>query len=623
MSREAPPSKRKLGFGHHQRSRMGWGMMGLAIGVWTTALWASQPLPEGLTLTDISIRPVRWCHGVIDNRFLIANPTAYTRRVHLALPGHGYSERHGVSELSQTLTVVGKSQVASQLLQPAVNLNGSATYVKVGVNNNVEYVPCDGVNHYGRTRYRRNEWTLNILLSKTLSAEEFKKVVTPVITNQMIGASSNAPIGIGMSPAGNASEPEIRESPLTCEALRFEASGELWPRNWLAYTPFDGCIITADDYAELSAEVRHALRCYVMAGGHLLLLGMAQLPSEWQNNFGLGKAECLNATTFTDQQYVTQCEHMVQAWREVLIPWVSLHEARHHWLDAIPVVSDIRIPARSLLLILLMFTLLVGPGAIFFTIWKARRIWLLWLVPLLSTLFSLLIIGYGVVQDGILPKQRRLAVTLLDQARQCATTLGAWGVYAPLFLQDGIHFDQGTEVMPISSMNSGRIVMGQTQHYVRGWTQPRSPTFFHLRRSESRVERLIVNPVVGEAPEVVNALGAPILRLRLTGIDGQIYETQNLAPGEKAKLQAVDPPAQGVVAMQEFLAHFYSNKAAPGWRITAVYQQMLEATVWFKPDPGHYLVALEGAPFMENPLSYCRTRDVAQSLVIGRFSDAP
>jgi hypothetical protein len=54
-------------------------------------------------------------------------------------------------------------------------------------------------------------------------------------------------------------------------------NAETWSSDWLAYSRYDGIVITADDLKAVPAEVRAALWQYVETGGALLVLGKTDL----------------------------------------------------------------------------------------------------------------------------------------------------------------------------------------------------------------------------------------------------------------------------------------------------------------------------------------------------------
>jgi len=376
------------------------------------------------------------------------------------------------------------------------------------------------------------------------------------------------------------------------------------------------------------------LRAYAAAGGRVAFMGMAALPEGWTETaeaaprlfedgawreapLGFGAVRAVASTEFAGVSS-NGIARLYGDWCAAAEPLTEIHRSAESSLKEIPVAGNLRIPVGRFLLILFAFAVLAGPGAVLYTSRKNRRIWLLALVPAVSLLFSAAILAAALFSEGITPSLRRQAVTLLDQPRRQAATLGAVGIYAPVSLRDGLHFDGGTEVTPLSAVSAGRIVCGRGQHYAEGWVTPRLPAFFNLRRSEARGERLLVE-AGAERVEVVNALGAPIRRLWLCDTDGRLYEARDLAPGEKRALETPRPRGAAPLSAAG-RARDYFGRGTPGWEVNAWSDALLsQGTAADPPDPGTYVAVLDGCPFLEDPLAYCRTKGSERSIVIGRY----
>jgi hypothetical protein len=285
-------------------------------------------------------------------------------------------------------------------------------------------------------------------------------------------------------------------------------------------------------------------------------------------------------------------------------------------LEDIPVRGGAKVPINLFLFTLLAFVLLAGPGAVIYAARTNRRIWLLAIVPAVSLAFSAVIFAAALLAEGVTPYVRRQAVTLLDQTRRQAATLGAVSVYAPTSLRRGLAFDRGTEVTPLSygrNQEHKRIEWGREQLFAEGWVRPRMAAFFRLRRSEGRSERLVVTGREPGSVEVVNALGAPVRRLWLNDGHGGVYLAESLAPGEKRLLAASPVSGKAQPDGIESFRAFYDS-ASPGWGLPTALTAALPP-----PGPRTYVAILDGCPFLENPLRDRKVKESAESLVAGRF----
>ncbi len=595
---------------------------------------AAEPLPGGLTLTDTTLAPQIWVHGMVERRFVIENPTPRTLPVEITLPASTYPGE-GLADLSQTVLANAGTRTLAVMHQPPVRLRGP-DLLRVNVaRERPQEVRCQPTRFIDR-RYYSSTPLLGVLVSKGLSAEDLK---AGLITNAPAVKASAHGFRHASELSGYSRDKFFarlftREYMSEIKPFRFEGDGAAWPRHWLAYSAFDSCLIAAADYERMPEDARSALRDYAAIGGHVAFMGMSALPggweSDWQRNVAsgvrLGEVTGIGfgrASTFTAAVIPALASNdlvrLVAGWAESARPWIARTDSNTDNLKEIPVAANVRVPARSFLAILLVFALLAGPGAVLYTQRTNRRIWLLAIVPGFSLLFSLAILIYALLSEGITPSLHRQSLTLLDQARRHAATFGTLGVYAPVSLRDGLHFDHGTEITPLSAVRSGGIAIGRGQHYVSGWVQPRMPAFFSLRRSETRAERLVVTSTATGVVEVVNALGAPILRLQLCDQRGNLFETRDLAPGERRALVSARKRLRGAAAVECQIRLPGQRASDAGWRFKDLAAKLMDekADASLAPAAGTFVAVLDGAPFLEDPLAYCRIKATARSVVVG------
>jgi hypothetical protein len=131
----------------------------------------------------------------------------------------------------------------------------------------------------------------------------------------------------------------------------------------------------------------------------------------------------------------------------------------------------------------------------------------------------------------------------------------------------------------------------QSQHFQHGWVSARVPVHFHVRKPETRRERIqVVNE--GGKLEVINSLGAPVKSLWFADADMNIYQASNVVAGEKGPLAAFTPEqtvaektgVQGLLTDISFAAHTDG---------LGVKRYLL---------PNTYIAVLDGNPFIENAL---------------------
>lgn len=417
------------------------------------------------------------------------------------------------------------------------------------------------------------------------------------------------------------------------QLLRAELGVTDWSEHWLSYTPYDAVVLSASDLQSMPPAVQSALWRYAECGGNLLLFGGGDVPQSWQSmtpstvdggrryHVGFGCCFVFGSDKITDLTPAAVRSVMEFANNSARY-WQSLPDESGA-NSSFPVVPDSRIPVRSTVFIMLAFVILIGPVNLIVLSRLKRRTWLLWTIPAISLVTSLMVFGYSLVREGVTPDVRTEGLTVLDQANHHAATIGMTAFYCPLTPSDGLFFDFDTEATPLVEVwnyrygfrssgggNPREIDWTQAQHLQRGWVTARVPAHFHLRKSELRRERLQLETTDGHMT-VVNGLGATIRTLWLADKSGRIYSAANILAGRKATLS---PNAAAPNVTDELGPRALFDRAGycPGEDTLAT-----EAVSYLLP--GTYLAELNSEPFLENGLGpkakYARNR--SRSVVYG------
>lgn len=414
------------------------------------------------------------------------------------------------------------------------------------------------------------------------------------------------------------------------ESLRAESPVSEWSDNWLGYSPFDCVVLGSTDFASMPPAVLGALGDYLAAGGFVILSGMTNLPAAWRpwhkatlgggEDYRVGFGRCLAfpSDTFSGFDSAT-LRTLHQEARDRLLYWQSLPGDSRVANSILPVVATLKVPTRGIVIIMLAFIILIGPVNIFLLSRARRRTWMLWTIPAISLLTTLFVFVYSLLREGITPDTRIAGMTLLDQESHHAATIGGTAFYCPLTPSSGLHFEFGTEATPlVQESRSGtarEVDWTQFQQFRRGWLASRVPAYFHLRKSETRRERIQLIEEGGKL-QIVNGLGAPIRSLWLAS-ENEIYEAENVAAGEKAgltgakeKVNAVKPAAGAEERGGQGLWH----KIGFGAQTNALKEEAAKFLL-----PNTYIAVLEGNPFIENALgsSSSPKRTTSSSIVFG------
>lgn len=276
-------------------------------------------------------------------------------------------------------------------------------------------------------------------------------------------------------------------------------------------------------------------------------------------------------------------------------------------LEGLAALPGMDLPYRGFAVLLVIFALTIGPVNLIVIRRLKRPALLLVTVPALALLFSIGLILYGVLAQGLGTRACANSVTWLDQRAHHASTLEVRSVFAGLPHGSGWRAGPGTSVhvLPDASrrMTNGTLLVDTSEGTAyRGDFLPVRRevrnAFLTDRAARARLEvRTSANGV-----EVENGLGATIQELLVrTSDDESWYASAPIAEGARATLKLVNAD-EGTTSDTLF-----------GW--TAVIPSR-KALV-----PGSYVARLRSSPFTDDcGVSY--DEEQSQHIVYG-ILDAP
>ncbi len=387
--------------------------------------------------------------------------------------------------------------------------------------------------------------------------------------------------------------------------LRAESAVADWSENWLAYTPFDAIVISQADLSVLTPGVSSALTDYLYAGGNIFVAGGTSLPAAWhaslKKNLPDGVISVIGfGTTFAAEHFTAMDQGSAQKIREVVRDearyWQNLPADSGAANNVLPVVENLKVPTRGIVVIMLAFIIVIGPVNIIWLNRRKRRTWMLWTIPVISFATTMLVFAYSLLREGITPDTRIAGLTVLDQAAHRAATTGAEGFYCPLTPSGGLTFESGTEATPLVSTGYGsgssrEVDWTQSQHLTRGWVSSRVPAHFHLRKSETRRERIQIVNENGKL-SLINSLGVSIKTVWYADADMKIFEAHNVPAGQKSELL--------VATLEPTPAKQTGGKGLLLDLGFATHTDGLNPARYLLPNT--YVAMLDGNPFIENAL---------------------
>lgn len=213
------------------------------------------------------------------------------------------------------------------------------------------------------------------------------------------------------------------------------------------------------------------------------------------------------------------------------------------------------VPTIAFLVLITLFSILIGPVNYVFLARKKMLWLLLFTVPVVAMTTSLLLVGYSVAVHGFAIRSRMRSLTVLDQRNQTAVTMARLALFAGVTPSGGMRFSPETAVYPVfptTNEPSGSTVdWTQTQDLVSGWLPARTRTqFFTVRNAENR-SRVDFKSSANGGAEFSNGLPWELEMIVLADDTGHLRVGRSVAAG--ATVQLAEPSAQDLTEFDDLL----------------------------------------------------------------------
>ena len=531
-------------------------------------------------------------HGYVEYRIGITNRAQRAHLVRISIPETNYRAGGGLGEASRTVTVQPASSVAISICVPLLPIYGSGLAVTIDGERQPDAIQIDLVSP-GENRPC-------VFISKSAQQKQFEQVAVAALTG--------------------------KPNPQFASFLSGVPATE-WSTNWLAYSSFDGVVVTEDEMRGMPPEVAAALWHFVECGGTLLILGNWQVPDSWYlrqktasiPTYCVGFGQGLVTTRDPKQFSADDWKYLQREWTDSLSPYQPVKTFDPEKANReFPVVESLTVPVRGLFLLMILFVIVIGPLNLFVLSRKKKKIWLLWTVPAISLITCLAVSGYTILSEGWGSKARTATVTVLDEASHRATTMGWTAFYAPLTPGDGLHYGYETELTPQTGFSYGyrggsdgvgerSINWTEDQHLASGWISARVPAHLKIRKSEMRRERVTLNRAPDGSLTLVNGLGVDVRELWLADWNGKVYRANKIVAGASAEL-TLQP-------------NMRIGGTADGLRTAFVDYDWFDMSRWTKGPQvllmqGSYIAVLDSSPFIDEGLRNVAVRKT-ESVVYG------
>ena len=402
---------------------------------------------------------------------------------------------------------------------------------------------------------------------------------------------------------------------LNCNMVRSNQPTSEWPTSWLAYSQFDGVILSDKEFDTIDPAAVSALADYISLGGAVWVrpaekqrAKLTEPMKELQQAAASGMGVFLrdrDRSSFREQAFANiQCGN---SWRDATLA-----------AKALPAVEKQVTPVRLFLVILVFYAIGIGPVLQFLLKLKRRRIWMLWIIPVTAILLCGVVFAGSYFAEGFHGFANFRNITVLDQTSKRASTVGWASFYSPLSDGDGLRFSTATVLQPQwqgqgNNEDKREVSMDWTngQHLTTGWLQAKTPIAFRLWKAETRREKLTIRKDKSGTITATNALGADAEGLKLRMPDGTIYTAESIPVGETCTLTKTNLTQDADLPDVKNFCMTASNWLF-GDDSRAIEKQ------YVRLEPGMYQVMLDGHPFVSTAITN-PAKDQGKTLVLGRF----
>ncbi len=314
------------------------------------------------------------------------------------------------------------------------------------------------------------------------------------------------------------------------------------PQDYLFFFSIPAMELKYDDWMALSPEVKDMISDWAAIGGSLNITGGHKLEIGKDikapfmdfpgGNYGAGNIYLDLKMTKENPGSLTRLSNE--------------YSIAPSW-DIKPVKPWLLIPA------VVIFTLLIGPGAVIFARKLKNPSLLLFFIPAVSITACLCIVILTLFQDGVKVKLCPQVISYLDQKLGKVFTQQVLSLEAPIGLGSGIVFpEKALIIIPEDDSTGGICIAENGKMMLSGFVRPRIPTSFSMQKIEKRREMISVDEA-GSSVKVTNALGARIEKILLKDSKGNLWK--NSTPIMPGKIGELSPAVENPDETKQFYAY--------------------------------------------------------------------
>lgn len=359
-------------------------------------------------------------HGNFTSRIIAENPTKEPITLETVLsPGFWY--RDGLSTIT-TITKLPANSSTEIALPIPLAVYGPVGYVKFSTkDHNNHIITKDDIYRFNTELAYRKPRSAYIL--RTNNTTNTKSLYPPYNSQDFLNIALSP--SLNFVTLNNDYRNAVKKLNLIshddndyflkfCTLNNIESEFSIY-KNWQELAILDAIIISKTDSKHLPQEFLKILPNWIAAGGQLVLIGDCAIKG-FENisdgRYGLGaiirykdKIDWADLIPRLNDTFAALCR-------------VQTEEPKFPSdIAALEVINSLKngTPFGSLIIILLIFSIIAGPVTIIVLARKNERLKLLWIFPLIATIFSILTIIIILCSKGISPSLYQYAYTVVDE----------------------------------------------------------------------------------------------------------------------------------------------------------------------------------------------------------------
>ncbi|MBD3674068.1 MAG: hypothetical protein HUJ26_11145 [Planctomycetaceae bacterium] len=217
----------------------------------------------------------------------------------------------------------------------------------------------------------------------------------------------------------------------------------------------------------------------------------------------------------------------------------SGHDEFLHFM--VPGISGV--PVVAFLLLITVFSVVIGPVNYFYLNRKKRLYLLIITIPVIALVTSLSLFSYSLVAHGFSTKSRIRSLVTVDQQAAESVIDTRVSFYSGLAPSEGLQFQADTAVFPIwpeqddDGLSSGLVDWTNQQSLRTGWLKSRTRTQFKTVSVRDERGRLTLSPPSGGSMDVANGFEYDLEQLLVRGTDGKLYYGTDIRADTKKTLK--------------------------------------------------------------------------------------